>query len=187
MLAFFKFLHKKVSRLDKKASAHFCIILGFVIWNNHVAKPPDLFNECRKNIFCHFLANVMVKQPRVRAYRASPGQKWPDLRVACSKNFSRATFFVFWSTQMVDICLSYLPVKQIWWKSAVWDWAAPDQMTIPLKKLPWERGFWVWRVSDSSLGSSAHFALDPVYSWYITHLYVHYEKKFTKNIRPTDL
>ena len=34
-------------------------------------------------------------------------------------NFSRTTFFVFMSTQMVDVYLSYLPMKQIWWKSAV--------------------------------------------------------------------
>ena len=31
-----------------------------------------------------------------------------------SKNFSWATFFVFWGTHLVDIYLSYLPVKQIW-------------------------------------------------------------------------
>ena len=51
ILAFFKFLQKKVSRLDKKAPAHFCIILGVVIWKNHVTKPLDLFNKCRKIIF----------------------------------------------------------------------------------------------------------------------------------------
>ena len=34
-------------------------------------------------------------------------------------NFSRATFFVFMFTQMVDVYLSYLAMKQIWWKSAV--------------------------------------------------------------------
>ena len=60
-----------------------------------------------------FWANVMLKQFRVRASRASPGQKWPGLRVVYYKNFSWATFLVFWSTQMVDIYLSYLPVKQI--------------------------------------------------------------------------
>ena len=127
----FKFLQKRVSRLDKKASAHFCIILGVVVWKNHVAKPLNWFNKCRKMIFlcrktffCRnlkiFWATVMLIQPRVRASRASPGQKWLDLMVVCFKNFSRATFFfVFWSTQMVDRYLSYLPVKQIWWKSAV--------------------------------------------------------------------
>ena len=59
------------------------------------------------------LCNVMFRQPRVRASRASPGQKWPGLRVDCCKNFSRAKFLAFWSTQMVDIYLSYLPMKQI--------------------------------------------------------------------------
>ena len=53
---------------------------------------------------CHFWANVMLRQSRLRASRASPAQKSQGLRVVCSKNFSRATFFVFWSTQMVDIC-----------------------------------------------------------------------------------
>ena len=32
-------------------------------------------------------------------------------------NFSRAMFFVFMSTQVVNIYLSYLPVKQIWQKT----------------------------------------------------------------------
>ena len=50
ILAFFKFLQKKVSRLDKKAPALFCIVLGVVICKNHVAKPLDSFNKCRKII-----------------------------------------------------------------------------------------------------------------------------------------
>ena len=37
-----------------------------------------------------------------------------------SKKISRATFFVFWGTQLVDIYLNNLPLKQIWRKSAVW-------------------------------------------------------------------
>ena len=41
ILAFFKFLQKKVSRLDKKAPALFCTVLGVVICKNHVAKPLD--------------------------------------------------------------------------------------------------------------------------------------------------
>ena len=75
-----------------------------------------------KMLECHFWANVMLRQSRLRTSRASPAQKSQGLRVVCSKNFSRATFFVFWSTQMVDIYLSYLPMKKIWWKSAVWIW-----------------------------------------------------------------
>ena len=35
---------------------------------------------------------VMLRQPHVWASRASPAQKWQGLRVAYSKNFSRATF-----------------------------------------------------------------------------------------------
>ena len=141
ILVFFKFLQKKVSLLDKKAPAHFCIIWGVVIWKNQVAKPLDLFSKSRKiisyakkpvhtakNFFLQkfekcqdvILGQRNVETACVRASRASPGRKWPGLRVVCSKNFSRATFFVFWSTQMVDIYLSYLLVKQIWWKNAVW-------------------------------------------------------------------
>ena len=68
---------------------------------------------------CHFWANLMLIQSRVQASRASPAQKSQGLRVVYSKKISRATFFVFWVTLLVDIYLSYLPVKQIWWKSAV--------------------------------------------------------------------
>ena len=75
--------------------------------------------EIWKMLECHFWADAMLRQSRFRTFRASPAQKLQGLRVVCSKNFSRATFFVFWSTQMVNIYLSYLPVKQTWWKSAV--------------------------------------------------------------------
>ena len=54
ILSFFNFLQKKVSRLDKKVPAHFCITLGAVIWKNHVAKPLDSFNKCKKKIFSNF-------------------------------------------------------------------------------------------------------------------------------------
>ena len=37
----------------------------------------------------------MLRQPHVWASRASPAQKLQGFRVAYSKNFSRATFFVF--------------------------------------------------------------------------------------------
>ena len=63
----------------------------------------------------------MLRQSHVWTSRASPAQKSQGLRVVYSKNFSRATFFVFWGTHLVHIYLSYLPVKQIWRKSAVWD------------------------------------------------------------------
>ena len=100
-----------------------------------MARPLLSFNKCRKSLLssletffcrnlknseCHFWADVMLRQSRHRASRNSPAQKSQDLRMVCSKNFSRATFFVFWSTQMVNIYLSYLRMKQISWKSAVW-------------------------------------------------------------------
>ena len=61
----------------------------------------------------------MLRQSRLQASRASHAQKSRGLRLVLSKNFSRAAFFVFWVTYLVDIYLSYLPMKQIWWKSAV--------------------------------------------------------------------
>ena len=68
---------------------------------------------------CHFWANVSLRQPHVRESRAFPDQKSRGLRVVFSKNFSRRTFFVFWRTHLVNMFLRYLPVKQIWRKSAV--------------------------------------------------------------------
>ena len=47
---FFKFLLKKVSRLDKKAPAHFYTILGVVICKKHVARPLYSFNKSRKSL-----------------------------------------------------------------------------------------------------------------------------------------
>ena len=46
---------------------------------------------------CHFWADVMLIQSRLRDSRASSSsaQKQQGLRVVCSKNFSRATFFCF--------------------------------------------------------------------------------------------
>ena len=56
---------------------------------------------------------------QIRTSSASPAQKLLGLRVVYSKKFSRATFFIFWGTHLVGRFLSYLPVKQIWRKSAV--------------------------------------------------------------------
>ena len=65
-------------------------------------KPPELYRnvqelfcEVKKLFFaevwkmpeCHFWADVMLRQPHVRASRASPAQKWPGLRVVYSKTF----------------------------------------------------------------------------------------------------
>ena len=62
---FFKFLQKKVSRLEKKAPAQFYTILGVVICKNHVARPLHSFNKCSKSLlssletfFCRNLKNV---------------------------------------------------------------------------------------------------------------------------------
>ena len=113
ILSFFKFLQKIVSRLDKRANEHFCIISRVVSCKNHVGRPLHSFNKCRKFLLsslesffcrnlkmseCHFWADVMLRQPRIWASRASPAQKSQGLRIAYYKNFSRPTFFVFWVT-----------------------------------------------------------------------------------------
>ena len=49
ILSFFKFLQKKVYRLDKKLPAHFWI--GVVICKNYVTKPLDSFKECMRLLF----------------------------------------------------------------------------------------------------------------------------------------
>ena len=57
--------------------------------------------------------NVILGQcnvETVQASRASHAQKSRGLRLVLSKNFSRAAFFVFWVTYLVDIYLSYLLV-----------------------------------------------------------------------------
>ena len=128
-----------MSRLDKKALIQ---VWGVKFAKNHVARPLLSFNKCRKSLlssleffFCRnlknfgisFWANVMLRQSRLQASRASPAQKSRGLRVVLSKKFSRTTFFVFWVTYLVDIYLSYLPMKQIWWKSAVWGYVKKFQ------------------------------------------------------------
>ena len=126
IMAFFKFLHKKVSQLHKKASAHFF----YNFWGFNLKKSWGKASKCRKNISyskklfsaeiwkmpgCHFCTNVMLKQSHVQASRASPGQKWPDLRVFISKTF-QGLHFLFSGPLRLTIYI-YLLVKQIWWKA----------------------------------------------------------------------
>ena len=102
----------------------------------HSLSAENLSYQDRKCFFCRNLknvrisfCNVILRQPRVQASGSSLAQKWQGLRLVYSKNFSRATFFVFWVTQLVDRYLSYLPLKQIWRKSAVWEvtrWSLPS-------------------------------------------------------------
>ena len=47
--------------------------------------------EIQKMTDCHFLANVMLRQPHVWASRASPGQKW----LVLFQNFFKGNFFCF--------------------------------------------------------------------------------------------
>ena len=110
-LSFFKFLLKKVSPLDKRNFMH---LLNkskcFVIWFLQLTT-LKIIQKC---------ALAFLSSRDFFFSRASPAQKSRGLRVFYSKNFSRATFFVFWVTQLVDMFLSYLTMEQIWRKSAVW-------------------------------------------------------------------
>ena len=109
ILAFFKFLEKKVFRLDKKAPAHFYTILGVVICKKHMARPLYSFIKCRKSLlssletfFCRNLKNVgMSFLGQCNVETVSP----PGFQgLSCSKvqgfegglfqNF-HATFFLF--------------------------------------------------------------------------------------------
>ena len=64
--------------------------------------------------------------------RASPAQKMRGLRVILFQNFSRANFYIFRGTHLVNMFLSYLPVKQIWGKSTVW------AVSLARERLPWQ-------------------------------------------------
>ena len=117
------FCRKTFPGLTKKFLHIFVYLWGLKFEKNHVVKPVDSFNKCKK-IFCqawklfsaeiwkltefHFWADIMLKQPRVRSSRASPAQKLQGFRVIYSKKCSRTTFFVFWGTHSVDRFLSYL-------------------------------------------------------------------------------
>ena len=128
---------------------HFCITLGFVICKIHVAKPLDSINKCRKflllsqeTFFCRNLKNYRMSFLCWCNVETASHPGLSCSKVArfesgfYSKNFSRAIFFDFWGTHLVDMFLSYLPVKQIWRKSAVWDWALTDQLSVPFNELP---------------------------------------------------
>jgi hypothetical protein len=174
--------------LTKKTNAHFWIILRVVSCKNHVAKPLDSFNRCsnfllssQETFFCRnwkkdrlsFLGRCNVETASLAGWHLGPlllkspgvwGWFYP-------KNFSRATFLVFWVTQLVDMFLSYLPVKQIWRKSAVW--VSPLSMLsiiqpiflqkpkplYPHPKYLFGIGIWIWIWSAKNLGFSLHVSV----------------------------
>ena len=118
---------KKISnfcrkKFDKKAPALLCIVLGVVTCKNHVTKPLDSFNKCREIIlqcretfFCRNLKNDRMSnlgQLNVETALCLVLQGLSCSKVAGYEDglfikFSRATFFVFISTHMVDVYLSF--------------------------------------------------------------------------------
>ena len=132
------FTERRFPGLKKEISCTYW--MNVEVWPNDFSKlqPPKLHRNvlepfCRtrklsstelwKMEECHFWAVVMLRQSCLRASRASSAQKLQGLRVVCFKNFSRATFLFFGSLNwLIASYMSYLPVKQIWRKSAVWGW-----------------------------------------------------------------
>ena len=60
---------------------------------------------------CHLWVDVMLRQSRLWASRASPAQKRQDLRVVLSLNFSRATYFCFLG-HLVGRCIFELNARE---------------------------------------------------------------------------
>ena len=116
ILPFLKFLQKKVFWLDNKVLAHFYTTFGVVICKNKVGRPLHLFIKCRKflflsleTFFCRNLKNITmsffgrsnVETVPCPGFQGSPAQTSQGLRVVFSKNFSKATFFIFCVTSLV--------------------------------------------------------------------------------------
>ena len=98
-----------------------------------MAKPLDSFNKFKKillssqeTFFCRNLENDRISLGRCNAETVSrPG----IYGLSCSKvagfegglfqNFSRATFFVFWGSHLVDRVLSYLQITNLEKKCSV--------------------------------------------------------------------
>ena len=111
---FFKFFQKKVSRLDKRNFLHLlnecrglatCFLqittpqTCLTMCRSFFVKPENFFMQKHKKwLTVIFWANVMQRQSCVWASRSSSAQKSQGWRVVYSKNFSRATFFIFWVT-----------------------------------------------------------------------------------------
>ena len=93
--------------------------LKVVFFINHVAKPLESFKECRiffcqarkhffgKMIFPHFQFDSMSRQPHIQRLFSSKSTRFDKRRVLAIS---------LWRTQMDNVYLSYLTVKQIWKK-----------------------------------------------------------------------
>ena len=123
MLQFFKFLQKKVYWLKKTNFMHLLNeSRGFATWFLQITTPKvvhrclKIFCQARKLFSaeiwkitaCHFWADVMSRQPRIQASRASPAQKSRGLRVISSSTFEGLHFLfscpLSWSMYIWAIC-----------------------------------------------------------------------------------
>ena len=103
----------------------------------------------------------MLRQPCIWASRASLAQKWPGLRVVFFQKISRATFFVFWATQLVNIfwvICPQVPMKQIRRKSAVCYCIRPKPSDFIIISLRYGRAKLHWRrIQRCNLGGPAQW------------------------------
>ena len=134
ILLFFKLLQKKVSRLDKRNFLHL-LNESRVLPHDFANYNPKSYKKMWRNLFDYprnfFLQKFEKWQnaifgPMQCLDSLACGDLWPLMLKSLgvlgwfipSKN-SRKTFLVFWRTHLVDIFLSYLPVKPIWRNIAV--------------------------------------------------------------------
>ena len=108
IMEFFKFLQKKVSRLDKRNLLHSLNEYEWT-WFLQITTP-----------FCNYTKIYRKFFVRAGNYFLQKFEKFHFVIALLFQKLSRATFYIFSSTQLVDIFLSYLPVKQIWRKNPVW-------------------------------------------------------------------
>ena len=107
---FSNFCRKKFPGLIKGISCTYWMNIEVFPHNFCKLQPPKLYENVQELYYqarklfsaemwkmaeCQFWANVMLRWSDVWASRASPAQKSQVLMVVYSKNFSRATFFVF--------------------------------------------------------------------------------------------
>ena len=107
------FRRKKFPGLIKGISCTYWMKVEVLLHDFCKLQPPKLYKNVQEP-FCqawklfsadiwkilerHFWATLKLRQSLFWASRASPAQKSQGLRVVSFKNFSRATFFVFWVT-----------------------------------------------------------------------------------------
>ena len=93
-----------------------------------------------KNTFCHFLADIVQRQPHVRASSASPTERWPSLKRSRASEILQATFCLFWRIQMVDNFFVLFTCETVWLRFfQIWPHLGVSLLKNPthLHQAPW--------------------------------------------------